>query len=97
MFNPDIRQIGFYPKYKTKKGLDINWKIVFEILIIIGLCIIFSVLGIIVGKKLYGLKRKKRANEMNDDDYEYFSENTKDKDKDNAVESGNNYIRNIIN
>ena len=29
---------------------------------------------------------------MNDDDYEYFSENTKDKDKDNAVESGNNYI-----
>ena len=34
---------------------------------------------------------------MNDDDYEYFSENTKDKDKDNAVESGNNYIRNVIN
>ena len=32
---------------------------------------------------------------MNDDDYEYFSENTKDKD--NAVESGNNYIRNVIN
>ena len=97
VFNPDIKQVGFYPKYKTKKGLDINWKIVIEIFIIIGLCIIFSVLGIIVGKKLYGLKRKKRANEMNDDDYEYFSENTKDKDKNIAVESGNNYIRNAIN
>jgi hypothetical protein len=95
IFNPDIRQIGFYSKYKTKKGVDINWKIVIEIVIIIGLCIIFSVLGIIVGKKLYGLKRKKRANEMNDDDYEYFSENKKDKD--NMIESGNNYNRNVIN
>lgn len=26
VFNPDIKQIGFCPKYKTKKGLDINWK-----------------------------------------------------------------------
>ena len=95
VFNPDIKQIGFYPKYKTKKSLDINWKIVIEILIIIGLCVIFAVLGIILGKKLYGLKRKKRANEMNDDDYEYFSENKKDKDNDDG--RGNNYNRNPIN
>ena len=95
MFNPEKKEIGFYYKYKTKKGIDINWKLVIQILIIIGLCIIFSVLGIIIGKKLYGLKRKKRANEMNDDDYEYFSEDKKDKD--NANESGNNYIRNAIN
>ena len=95
VFNPDIKQIGFYPKYKTKKGLDINWKIVIEIMIIIGLCVIFAVLGIILGKKLYGLKRKKRANEMNDDDYEYFSENKKDKDNDDG--RGNNYNRNPIN
>ena len=95
VFNPDIKQIGFYPKYKTKKGLDINWKIVIEIMIIIGLCVIFAVLGIILGKKLYGLKRKKRANEMNDDDYEYFSENKKEKDNDDG--RGNNYNRNPIN
>lgn len=32
---------------------------------------LFIILGIYFGKKLYGLKRKKRANEM-EDEYEYF-------------------------
>ena len=96
MFNPDKQGVGFYPKFKTKKGLEINWSIILKILLIVGLCIIFAVVGIIIGKKLYGMQRKKRANEMNDDDYEYFSENKKDKDNENE-NNGNNLIKSEIN
>ena len=98
MLNPDKEGVGFYPKFKTKKGLEINWSIVIKVLLIVGLCIIFAILGIIIGKKLYGISRKKRANEMNDDDYEYFSEDKKEKDKDNENENnGNNLIKSEIN
>jgi hypothetical protein len=94
IFNPDTKGVSFYPKFKTKKGIEINWNIVLKILLIIGLCIIFAVLGIIIGKKLYGMKRKKRANEMNDDDYEYFSESKKE----NENENNENYLtKNEIN
>ena len=74
----------------------INWNKVLKVCLIIGLCIIFAVLGIIIGKKLYGLKRKKRANEMNDDDYEYFSEN-KEKESSENEKDGNDLIKNEIN
>ena len=96
MFNPDKEGVSFYPKFKTKKGLEINWSNVLKVLLIVGLCIIFGILGIIIGKKLYGMKRKKRANEMNDDDYEYFSENKKDKDTENE-NNGNSIIKSEIN
>ena len=46
------------------------------------------ILGIILGKKIYGLKRKIRANEM-DDDYEYL-EGKNTKEIDNGV-TINNY------
>ena len=59
------------------------------ILAIIGLSIICVIVGVILGKKIYGLKRKKRANEMVDDDYEYFSDNQKKKDE-NKLDFGNN-------
>ena len=41
---------------------------------IIVLCVIFGIVGVIVGKKIYGM-RKKRANELKDEGYDYFSEN----------------------
>ena len=94
IFNPDTKGVSFYPKFKTEKGIEINWNIVLKILIIIGLCIIFAVLGIIIGKKLYGMKRKKRANEMNDDDYEYFSDSKKENENEN---NENNLTKNEIN
>ena len=94
IFNPEIKQIGFYPKFKTKKGFEINWNITIKVILIILLCIIFAILGIIIGKKLYGIKRKKRANEMNDDDYEYFTENKKNNENEHK---GKNYDTNIIN
>ena len=40
------------------------------------------------------MKRKKRANEMNDDDYEYFSENKKGNENEN---NENNLVKNEIN
>ena len=95
MFNPEIKEIGFYSKFKSKKGININWNQVKKISIIIGLCIICAILGIIIGKKLYGMKRKKRANEMTDDDYEYFSE--KDKKGENETNKDNNNYIKVIN
>ena len=73
IFNPQIKQIGFYVKSEDNNQNKENnfWKYFLYILLIIVLIAIFVVLGIILGKKIYGLKRKKRANEM-DDDYEYF-------------------------
>ena len=98
ILNPDKKGVSFYPKFKTKKGLEINWGIVLKVFLIVGLCIIFAIFGIIIGKKLYGIRRKKRANEMNDDDYEYFSENKKEQDNENEEENnGNNLIKSEIN
>ena len=94
IFNPDIRAVSFYPKFKTEKGKEVKWSVVLKIVLIIGLCIIFAVLGIIIGKKLYGMKRKKRANEMNDDNYEYFSDNKKENENES---NENNLIKNEIN
>ena len=93
MFNPDIKEIGFYPSDIEKNENNEksnNLKMIFIlILAIIGLSIICVIVGVILGKKIYGLKRKKRANEMVDDDYEYFSDNQKKKDE-NKLDFGNN-------
>ena len=73
MFNPDIKEIGFYSKDKDKNEEKSNFKKIFILtIVLIGLCIIFVFVGVILGKKIYGLKKKKRANELADDDYEYF-------------------------
>ena len=82
VFNPDTRNVYFYKNHIKKEEKDENNYLVLKIIGIIALCIIFAVLGIILGKKIYGM-RKKRANELKDDGYEYFSEN-----KDNTL--GNN-------
>lgn len=72
MLNPDIKEIGFYvPNSSNKKNSSNFWKYFLLILLIIVLIGLFIILGIYFGKKLYGLKRKKRANEM-EDEYEYF-------------------------
>ena len=84
IFNPEIRRIGFYAKsYGKNKNGNSSLKYFLYIIIIIILIVIFVVVGIFLGKKIYGLKRKKRANEM-DDDYEYFEGKIK-KDFDNGM------------
>ena len=92
MLNPEIKGIGFYSNNNTEKNNkegknDSKWKL---ILIIFILCIICGILGVFLGKKIYGLKRKKRANEMVDDDYEYFSYQKKNDTNGLSVEKEKN-------
>ena len=75
IFNPDIKNVYFYKSLKKEE--DENNYLVLKIIGVIALCIIFGVLGVILGKKIYGI-RKKRVNELKDDDFEYFSEQKND-------------------
>ena len=80
VYNGDAKTIGFYEKkneIKPKERKGGGWKIelnVVKIILIIFLFLIFIALVIVIayylGKK-YSSKRKKHANEMDDDDYEY--------------------------
>ena len=72
VFNPDTKQVYFY-KNKKKEKKENNY-LALKIIGIFVLCIIITVLGVVLGKKIYGM-RKKRANELKDDDFEYFSDN----------------------
>ena len=73
VFNPDSKQIGIYnPDYIPEETGGSSNKKFWLVLIIIILCGIFTILGIIIGKKIYGLRRKQKANELNDD-FEYIS------------------------
>ena len=85
IFDSEDLQIGFYPSnpfgekiYIEKTG---NSALIIKI-IIICLCVIICIgLGFLIGKKCYEQK-KKRANELKDDDYEY---NESKEDKDNKL------------
>ena len=76
IFNPETKQIGFYTKYYSKenKSSKKNYSIVIKIVVII----LLSILGVKLGQMLYGMKRKKRANELNDD-YDYIIDENKNK------------------
>ena len=91
MFNPEIKKIGFYPKFKdinTNNNNDINndnnnnfLSKVPQILIVIAFFILLIFIVVIILKNLF-LKRKKRANEL-EDDYEYLSEDKKENNIEN--------------
>ena len=93
VFNPESKLIGFYRNYYQKEPNNNiqdgnNLEIAIKIIIIILLCILLVFLGIKIGKILYGIKRKKRANELIDDyDYESHDNN---KDQNNNVGFDNN-------
>ena len=88
-FNQDSKIISFY-KYNSDDGVDneeddfddkikkiiIKEKqnLLYIILIAILCCIVCITLGFIIGKYVQKYKKKKRANEL-DDDYDYISEN----------------------
>ena len=86
VFNSDSGTIGLYTGYtKTNNNNNKeednknNQYILIKIIIIIILSVCLIIIGIIIGKKIYGIKRKQRANELLDD-YEYNSvENNKEK------------------
>ena len=85
VFNPDIKNVYFYKEHKKEEKKDNNY-LYLKIIGIVILCAIFGVLGVVIGKKIYGM-RKKRANELKDDDYDYFSENKENKI--NSIENNN--------
>ena len=67
---------------------------IFIIPFIIIFCILLIFIGYLIRKKLYE-KRKRKANELEDDDYEYFSydKNNNNDDKSNSLLK-QNYIKN---
>ena len=77
IFNSENNKVGFYQKYKTKMNSEFKRKKFNKavlIFILIILSFILVILGIYIGKIIYGIQRKKRANELQDN-YEYISDN----------------------
>ena len=82
IFQIDQKNIGFinFDKEDKKSEEEKKRKIIankkkFEIIwiIVLSVLLVGIIIGIFVGKKLWDNKRKKRANELVDDDYEYKS------------------------
>ena len=77
VFNPDEKNVYFYKKENNGEKEKENNYLVLKIIGSVALGIILIALGFLIGKKIYGM-RKKRANELKDDDYQYIPENNKD-------------------
>ena len=98
IFAQDSKKIGFYRNSHQKIYINKNNKASYDKVIQIFLIIFFSFclifIGFYLGKKIYQMKRKIRANEL-DDNYEYINENNNKKDvNDNKF---NEIINNNIN
>ena len=84
-FNSDLKQIGFYKKVTPTLVIDDEEVsnngtsyVVIIILVALGVAIIFLFIGLVLGKNIFGWRRKIIANELTDElDYEY---KTKDND-----------------
>ena len=98
-FETDSKQIGFYnnlinddpdnsDKYNSgfKIWLWFLWS---------GLIIIVGFGGFFIGNNIRKKNRKKRANELDDEDYEYKQKNIDNK-KDELINEGNNYKDNEV-
>ena len=92
VFNQDTKKIGLYRNYNKNKIINKQkdsyyYKKLREIFLIIIFGLILIFIGFFFGKKIYQMKRKKRANELNDC-YEYINEN-EDKNKNNFIDNNN--------
>ena len=86
IFNPDTKNIYYYPSMSKSEPEKTNY---LKIILICALLVIVCVIGVIIGKLLYGKSKKRRANELKDDNYEYFPEENKDKDNKIISENDN--------
>ena len=77
VFNPDIKNVYFYKNQKNEEDKKENNYLALKIIGSIVLGVLLVVLGVFIGKKIYGM-RKKRANELKDDEYQYIPEDKKD-------------------
>ena len=82
-FNPETKMIGYYnfdlPGGKNDNNVENIEKNNFfqNIYVWVGLIIIviiFGIFGFFFGKIIYDKVRKKRMNEVDDDNYDYFSQ-----------------------
>ena len=89
VFNNDQKKLNILKKKDNSDDTtNINYSIVIIIiLIVIFTALIFTFLGLFFGKKLFNL-RKKKANELNDDDFDYTPQKGNDKNNiDQIIES----------
>lgn len=84
IFDYDNKKIGLYTKMINKKEKEQqgNKAIISYIIVIIGLSITVVALAIILYKFYYKLSKRKKAYELDDDNYDYIAKN---KDDNNAI------------
>ena len=81
-FNLDSKIIKLYMPYEQnrkdndKENSKNKIKSNLNIIMWIGICIVCLIFGIFVGNKIIQRNRKKRANELQDDEYDYKTENS---------------------
>jgi hypothetical protein len=98
VFNPDKKEIGFYNmnnlnKDKDRKNLSYNKSNKFmSVFLIILLSISFTCIGLLIGRKIYGMRRKIIVNELiEEQNYEYRESKFGSNDiKSNYKQIGNN-------
>ena len=89
-FNQETKMVGYY-NFDLPGGVNQNGdeeekkKSIFQNayiwLIIIGVVVVFAFLGFFIGKFFYDKARKKRLNEVQDDNYEYSSHQKEEDNK----------------
>ena len=97
-FNSDLKQIGFYKKVTPNPVIDevvpnngIS-NVLIIILVAIGIALIFLFIGLVLGKKIFGWRRKIIANELTDElDYEYKTKDNDDLKPDDNINSQNTF------
>ena len=89
-FNQETKMVGYYnfdlpgdvnqngEEEEKKKSIFQN---AYIWLIIIGVVVVFAILGFFIGKFFYDKARKKRLNEVQDDNYEYSSHQKEEDNK----------------
>ena len=82
IFDYDNKKIGLYTKMINKKEKEQqgNKAIISYIIVIIGLSLIVVALAIILYKFYYKLTKRKKAYELDDDNYDYVAKNKDDND-----------------
>ena len=78
IFDYDNKKVGIYTQILNNKSKEKEKNFLIYILAIIGLCIIVFGLGFILIKTYNKLPRKKKANELIDEDFDYETKNQKE-------------------
>ena len=89
-YDYDNRVIGFYRQFKRRyfrRGIFFKYNII-KIIFFIFLTLVFGILAFFIGRHIFGYKRKKRLNELQEN-YKY-----EEKDEENENNNINDYTRN---